>query len=157
MARSRKKFRALVLMSAGAAAAYFGDPELGRSRRARTKDQAAAALRRVKGRAEQRQQYVQNAVAGKVEAARTPTTPPEDDKTLVDKVKSEVLGQPQFSKVNVVVDANEGVVALRGEVPDQTVATELETAVRQVTGVQRVESYVHTPGQAAPNKQAASA
>ena len=157
MARSRKKFRALVLMGAGAAAAYFGDPELGRTRRAKTKDQLDAALRKAKGRAEQKQRYVENTLAGKAEAARTPSTPPADDRTLVAKVKSEVLGRPEFAALDVVVDAAEGVVALRGEVPDQSVATKLETAVGGVTGVQRVESFVHTPGQPAPNKQAASA
>lgn len=157
MARSRKKFRALVLMSTGAAAAYFGDPELGRTRRAKTKDQVAAALRRAKGQVEQRKQYIESTVAGRAQAARTQSTAPTDDKTLVDKVKSEVLGQPQFSALDVVVDANEGVVVLRGEVPDGELAGQLEQAVGRVTGVQRVESYVHTPGQPAPNKQAASA
>jgi osmotically-inducible protein OsmY len=157
MARPFKKFRALVLISAGAAAAYFGDPELGRTRRAKTKDQLSAALRRAKGQVERKQQYVENAVAGQVQAARTVSTPPADDKTLVDKVKSEVLGRPEFSSLDVVVDAAEGVVALRGEVPDQSVASQLEQAVRRVNGVKQVESYVHTPGQPAPNKQAASA
>ncbi len=157
MARRFKKVRALVLMGTGAAAAYFGDPELGRTRRVKTKDQAAAALRRVKRQAEQKQRYVENTLAGKAQAARTPSTPPSDDRTLVDKVKSEVLGRPEFSKLNVVVDAAEGVVALRGEVPDRELATQLERAVGQVTGVARVESYVHTPGEPAPNKQTASA
>jgi osmotically-inducible protein OsmY len=157
MARRLKKTRALVLMGAGAAAAYFGDPELGRTRRVKTKDQVAAAFRRAKGRVEQKQRYVESTLAGKAEAVRSESTPPSDDKTLVDKVKSEVLGKPEFSGLDVVVDAAEGVVALRGEVPDQSVASKLETAVGRVTGVQRVESFVHTPGQPAPNKQAASA
>ena len=156
MARSRKKFRALVLMSGGAAAAYFGDPELGRSRRAKTKDQLSAALRRAKGKVEQKERYVESTLAGKAQAARSQSTPPTDDKTLVDKVKSEVLGQPEFSGLDVVVDAADAVVALRGEVPDQTLASKLEKAVGSVTGVQRVESYVHAPGEPAPNKRAAS-
>lgn len=157
MARSRKKFRALVLMSTGAAAAYFGDPELGRTRRAKTKDQLAATFRRAKGQVEQKQQYVQSTLAGKAQAARSRSTPPSDDRTLVDKVKSEVLGQPEFSGLDVVVDAADAVVALRGEVPDESLGTKLEKAVGGVTGVQRVESYLHTPGQPAPNKRAASA
>lgn len=157
MARRLRKTRALVLMSAGAAAAYFGDPELGRTRRVRTKDQLGAALRRAKGQVEQRRRYVQNSLAGKSQAARSQSTPPSDDRTLVHKVKSEVMGRPEFSGVDVVVDAAEGVVALRGEVPNQELGTKLEQAVAAVVGVQRVEAYLHTPGQPAPNKQAASA
>ena len=157
MARPFKKIRALVLMGTGAAAAYFGDPEQGRARRAKTKDQLGAAIRQAKGQVERKQRYVESTLAGRAQGARSGSTPPADDKTLVDKVKSEVLGQPEFSQLDVVVDAAEGVVALRGEVPDQNVASKLETAVGRVTGVQRVESYVHTPGQPAPNKQAASA
>ena len=157
MARRFKKIRALVLIGSGAAAAYFGDPDLGRSRRAKAKDQLGATARRAKGQVEQRKEYVEKTLAGRVEGARAQGTPPADDKTLVDKVKSEVLGRPEFSGLDVVVDAAEGVVAVRGEVPDQSVGTKLEKAIGQVSGVQRVESYVHTPGQPAPNKQAASA
>jgi osmotically-inducible protein OsmY len=156
MGRLRRKVRPLVLISAGAAAAYFGDPQLGRTRRVKTKDQVLAACRRAARRLEQKKQYAVNTVSGRAQAAvRSDRSPPPVDKTLVDKVKSEVLGRPEFSGLQVVVDAAEGVVTVRGEVPDAATGAQLENAVAAVRGVQRVENLVHTPGQPAPNKETA--
>ena len=154
MARRSRLTRALLWTSAGAAAAYFGDPDLGRSRRARTKDQVAAKLRRLDRKAQQKASYVASTAEGKVEQlTRSDSTPPPDDRTLVDKIKSEVLGREEFAPHDVVIDAVDGVVTLRGELPDSSLADALEKAVEKEPGVRAVRNLLHEPGAPAPNKQ----
>jgi osmotically-inducible protein OsmY len=78
-----------------------------------------------------------------------------DDATLADKVRSEVLGRVEFGGSRVNVDACKGVVHLRGELPSTKVIEKLTESVTRVQGVERVESYLHLPGQSAPNKESA--
>lgn len=154
MARLPRAVRPLVWTSAGAAIAYFCDPQSGRSRRVKLKDQVEARLRDARGVAEQKARYARSTAEGKVQAVlRADGTPPEDDRTLVDKVKSEVLGGTRFKDQKVLVDACEGVVTLRGELADPSLAGELVTAVAKVPGVTSVENLLHAPGETAPNKE----
>ena len=83
-----------------------------------------------------------------------PDRGPVDDVALAQKIRSEVLGRSTFHGRPVSIDSCQGVVHLRGELPSIDVITELERAVERVPGVQKVESFLHLPGQAAPNKQA---
>jgi osmotically-inducible protein OsmY len=78
-----------------------------------------------------------------------------DDATLADKVRSEVLGRVEFGGSRLNVDACKGVVHLRGELPSTKVIEKLYESVTRVQGVERVESYLHLPGQSAPNKESA--
>jgi osmotically-inducible protein OsmY len=55
----------------------------------------------------------------------------------------------------VNVDAYQGVVHLRGELLSTKLIEQLTESVGRVQGVERVESYLHLPGQSAPNKQSA--
>ncbi len=149
-----KSRRILMLVSGVAALAYFLDPRNGRGRRTRAKDQLGAQLRRTGKQVQQKGSYV----GGKVEGvAHTVTQPggraPADDKTLADKIKSEVLGGADFEGHQVVVDAADGAVALRGEVQRPEQIKDLEAAVRKVPGVREVENFVHLPATPAPNKQ----
>ena len=154
MARLTRLFKPFVWTSAGAAIAYLWDPENGRSRRVRLKDQLGGRARDLRGAAEQKARYVQSSAEGKLQAATSPINPePEDDRTLVDKVKSEVLGAPEFANHQVVVDAVNGVVTLRGELPDAGVAKKLVSQVEKVRGVSSVENLLHQPGEAPPNKE----
>jgi osmotically-inducible protein OsmY len=77
-----------------------------------------------------------------------------DDVTLGQKVRSEVLGRPEFDRCLVAVDVADGVVHLRGEVPHDTIA-KLASAVARVHGVRQVENYLHGPGEVPLNKEAA--
>jgi osmotically-inducible protein OsmY len=143
----------LVWTSAGAALAYFCDPELGKGRRARIKDQLTARARRTRRGLARKARYVGSTVEGKLEkVTRSDGAPPADDRTVVDKVKSEVLGRPAFAGHQVLVEAADGVVTLRGEL-DPSLANELEKAVRAVSGVREVSNLVHPPGEPAPNKE----
>jgi osmotically-inducible protein OsmY len=157
----------IALGAAGAAGALFShllDPDRGRARRARLQDQVVAAARRrarsMTRTARRRARYT----AGRLEGAghramgRLPThgqEKPLSDAMLVDKVRSEVLGRGEFAAFPINVDACEGLVHLRGEVPTGDLASRLVDAVAHVPGVAGVESLLHQPGEPAPNKAAA--
>jgi osmotically-inducible protein OsmY len=49
-----------------------------------------------------------------------------------------------------VVDAVDGVVTLRGQVPAASMKDELERKARDVTGVRDVQNLLHLPGEDAP-------
>ncbi len=153
MAIRKRLTRTLFWTAAGAAAAYLYDPERGRGRRARLKDQAEARLRKVRREAERKGRHAQSTAEGKAEQlARSQAAPPPDDLTLVDKVKSEVLGQDRFREYPVVIDAVDGVVTMRGELADPSSVDEIRRAIEAVPGVREVRNLVHARGTPAPNK-----
>jgi osmotically-inducible protein OsmY len=69
-----------------------------------------------------------------------------DDVTLARKVESEVLGDADVPKGDVVVSAQNGVVELRGEVKRPEDLKDLGAAAAKVAGVQGVNNLLHTPG-----------
>jgi osmotically-inducible protein OsmY len=136
----------------GAALAYFLDPDRGRSRRARAKDQAAAKARRAKEEAERRARYAQGRVEGaKARAQGFGTPTPVDNVTLAQEVKAALSGLP-FSTQDVTVEAVEGKITLRGQVAEQGEIDQAREAVAAVEGVTEVESHLHLPDTPAPNK-----
>ena len=150
----KKTTRLLLWGAAVAVLVYFLDPRSGRGRRARTKDQLLAKTRRTTRQAQEKVSYAGDKLEGVAHSViQSDGEAPDDDKTLADKVKSEVLGSPEFEGHQVLVDAADGVVALRGEVQREEQVGDLEAAVRRVPGVRDVENYVHLPGTPAPNKQ----
>lgn len=150
--------RTVLAFSAGATIAYFLDPQLGRTRRTKTKDQVAGAVRRrrrrIETQVEQKTDYLQDRAHGlKQEVARSPETQtPDNDRTLVDKVRSEVLGQEEFRPYTINVDAADGVVVLRGQMDRPEQIRALRDAVSRVPGVRLVENYLHLPGIPPPNE-----
>lgn len=73
-----------------------------------------------------------------------------DDATLKDKVESELFRDEHEVKGSISVNAQQGVVQLRGELPSQDLIDALVTRTRQIHGVKDVESLLHLPGTAAP-------
>ena len=71
--------------------------------------------------------------------------PQPNDATLVAKVESEVFRDARVPKGQVDVNAEDGVVYLRGEVESPDLVAELEQATRNVHGVRKVENLLHTP------------
>jgi osmotically-inducible protein OsmY len=153
--RLRKKLTRLSLFGAVAGAAvYFLDPRSGAGRRARAKDQVQAKLRRTGEQASSTATHVENKFEGFTSTVNRPGgEAPDDDKTLVDKIKSEVLGGFEYAGHDVVVDAANGLVTLRGQVERPEQIDSLIAAVNAVPGVSQVENYLHLPGAPAPNKQ----
>ena len=73
-----------------------------------------------------------------------------DDATLKDKVESELFRDEHEVKGAINVNAQEGVVQLRGELPSQDLIDALVARTRQIHGVKDVESLLHLPGTEAP-------
>jgi len=77
-------------------------------------------------------------------AVRRPEDVELDDATLVDKVESIVFRKHDVPKGQININAENGVVFLRGQVEDPGLVETLETRVRKVRGVKDVENLLHT-------------
>jgi osmotically-inducible protein OsmY len=73
-----------------------------------------------------------------------------DDATLKDKVESELYRDEHEAKGSISVNAQEGVVQLRGELPSQGLIDALVDRTQQINGVREVESLLHLVGTEAP-------
>jgi hypothetical protein len=138
--------------AAGAGLAYAFDPARGRRRRAQMRDRGGALVRREKRAMERQAHYGRGKATGMVHRMvdRSPHVP-EDDMTLLDKVRSEALGRV-VDGPHLTIDACDRIVTLRGQVPDRETALDIEREVRAVAGVADVVNLLHVPGVAAPNK-----
>jgi osmotically-inducible protein OsmY len=75
-----------------------------------------------------------------------------NDPALASKVESEVFRDTEIPKDKISVNVENGVVYLRGEVPDQGTMDELVARTRKVDGIKGVENLTHLPSEAAPTK-----
>ena len=127
----------------GAALAFFFDPNNGRRRRALAVDRTGAFFRgraRRAGRAVAAEAY---GVSQKVQHLRE--EPKEfDDVTLARKVETEIFRDDEVPKGQINVNAQEGVVQLRGAVPTAAMIDDLVEKTRKVQGVRDVENLLHT-------------
>jgi osmotically-inducible protein OsmY len=91
-------------------------------------------------------------VVGKFRGLATRVLAPKDydDATLKDKVESELFRDEHEVKGAINVNAQQGVVQLRGEVPSQGLIDALVERTEKIKGVREVESLLHTPGTEAP-------
>lgn len=139
----------------GAAAMYFLDPRMGRTRRTRFAQRLGGISRRARARAERRGRYVSGHAYGlqqKAASAARPDQAPPNDQTLVAKIESEVLSRWNYPKGSINIDAVDGVVTLRGAAEDPDQIRSLESEVAGVAGVTEVVNHLHLPGTDAPNK-----
>jgi len=154
MARKRKRsfFRGLLY---GSFLMYLFDPQLGHGRRAHARDWTLARGRRLMRRGTRAQRYAMSTVTGKAQAFshRADAKPQPDDITLARTVESIIFRDGAVPKGQIDVNAVDGVVTLRGEVPAQSMLDHLVARTREVHGVVRVESLLHLPGQDAPMHQ----
>lgn len=67
-----------------------------------------------------------------------------DDVTLARKVESELFRPSDVPKGSISVNVNDGVVELRGELPDQQQIDELGEGARKIAGVKDVRNLLHT-------------
>lgn len=139
--------RMLLAGAAGAVAAFFLDPVSGKRRRNVLVDRVAGTARTVAGKAQQRGRYIASTAAGKVEALRhREHQAPENDQTLAHKVESEVFRSADVPKGQVNVNAENGVVVLRGQLKSPDQVKDIESRVRKVQGVRDVRNLLHLPG-----------
>jgi hypothetical protein len=132
----------------GAALAYFLDPQNGRRRRHQTRDQLLSLTRQGTKRARKLVHHATSDAAGTARRAAHALRKPEnvelDDATLVDKVESIVFRKHDLPKGRININAENGVVFLRGQVEDTELVETLEARVRRVRGVKDVENLLHT-------------
>jgi osmotically-inducible protein OsmY len=143
---------ALLGAALGAAAALLLDPDRGRGRRVRLTDQAAAAARRTRRSAGRQRRLVLARAAGGLAAlrARGRSSSSANDATLKERIESELLRDPTIPKGGININAEQGIVVLRGEVPDATMRATLEERAAAIRGVWYVENLLHLPGEPAP-------
>jgi osmotically-inducible protein OsmY len=129
----------------GVAFMYYADPQTGRRRRHVTRDKALSLARHGAKRGRRLVHHVSSDAKGYVERARHARGEAEqvDDQTLVDKVESIVFRDRGVPKGQININAENGVVFLRGEVPDPELVEALETRVRKVQGVRDVTNLLH--------------
>ena len=84
-----------------------------------------------------------------------PENPPTDDETLKQKVETELFGKPGVAKGKIVVNVEDGVVVLRGEVDRPEQMTDLAGSALKIPGVAGVQNLMHLPEEPPPNKAAA--
>jgi len=133
----------------GAALAYFLDPQSGRRRRHQSRDQLVSLALHGTKRARKLVHHATADAAGTarraVHALRQPEEAELDDATLVDKVESIVFRKHDVPKGQININAENGVVFLRGQVDRPELVQTLEARVRKVGGVKGVENLLHTP------------
>jgi osmotically-inducible protein OsmY len=133
----------------GAALAYFLDPQNGRRRRHQSRDQLLSLARHGAKRARKLVRHATSDAAGQARRAahalRPPTEVELDDATLVDKVESIVFRNHDLPKGQININAEKGVIFLRGQVERPELVQALEARVRKVQGVKDVENLLHTP------------
>ena len=136
---------------AGAAAIFLLDPDRGAARRARAVDQGAAAARRGWRAAERTGRILSSRVSGALEEARHAgsSSPMPNDAALADKIASELFRDPTIPKGSININAEMGIVVLRGEVPDDAMRVRIAEAVRAVSDVWEVRNLLHLPGEPA--------
>jgi osmotically-inducible protein OsmY len=150
------KLRTTVVAGAiGAAVAFFFDPQNGKRRRKMTVDRIAVFFRR-RGRETARLargvKAEAHGVSQQVQHLKEEPKPQPDDATLARKVETEIFRDADVPKGQINVNAENGVVYLRGEVNETEMIKELEEKTRNVQGVREVENLLHVPGQEAPTK-----
>jgi osmotically-inducible protein OsmY len=139
--------------AAGAAIAYFFDPQNGRRRRALARDRSAGLTRRTLrrlGRAQHHAQAEAYGLSQKAQHLREEPKPTPDDATLAHKVETEIFRDPHVPKGQINVNAENGTVVLRGEVKTPDLIRDLEDRARKVQGVENVENLLHLPEPTAP-------
>jgi len=139
--------------AAGAAAAYFLDPQGGAKRRNETKDKAVSKVKSRAGDVAGTAKQTAGKARGKVHEV-TPRMPGRhatpDDVTLARKVETEIFRSADAPKGTVSVNAENGVVFLRGVVDGREWIDRLGADAGKVEGVKEVRNLLHLPGTEAP-------
>jgi hypothetical protein len=141
-------------MALGAVIGYFLDPRAGRRRRHTARDRAMSRVRRGERRAAMRVRRTESHALGiarrTVNAARRGRREPVDDITLARKVESELYRRARVPKGRISINAEDGVVFLRGVMDRQDDIERTAAAAQKIGGVRAVENLIHLPGTGAP-------
>ena len=143
---------AALALAAGVALAFLLDPRSGKRRRHLVRDRTTAAFRRRAHRVERQAHYEAGKVVGLAHAIthREQAAPELDDVSLVRKVESELFRDRTLPKGQISINADRGIVVLRGQLEDVQQIERIEREVRKVAGVHDVENLLHPPTVPAP-------
>src|ERR1700756_3341912 len=135
---------ALPAMASGAALEYFLDPRSGRRRRKVWRDRARGTVHRRTRQLERHAHYEAGKVIGFAHAIahRDRGRPELDDISLVRKVESELYRDRTIPKGQISINADRGIVVLRGQLEDPGLTRRIESDVRRATGVRDVETLL---------------
>jgi len=140
-------------VAAGVLLEYFLDPAAGKRRRHLARDRALSRVRRGERRAVKRARRAEShafGVARRTLSAHRNPSQPHDDVSLAQKVQSELFRRAGADKAHISVNAEDGVVFLRGTLEHEEEIERLGEAARAITGVREVENLLHLPGTPAP-------
>lgn len=143
------------LVVASGAGMYYFDPELGRGRRARLRDRAVALVRREAREATSKVRYAEGRLEGALAEAQGRGRPHPDDDKEVEQLLRMNLSARRVPTSDIVLEVVDGVVRLRGQVTDEAHKEAVISAAHDTVGVRLVESFLHLPGEPAPNKAVA--
>lgn len=133
----------------GATAEYLLDPGAGRRRRHLTRDKALSRMRRGSHDAVRHARYMEGVAEGVAHRAAQAVHPVQhdqpDDVTLSQKVESIAFREAGTPKGHVSVNAEHGVVFLRGQLDTSEQIDALVSAAGAVDGVKEVKNLLHTP------------
>ncbi len=139
----------------GAMMMYLVDPDQGRRRRAMLRDRVLGmfrAMRRMLGR---RARVVVAQTYGMTQQVQH--LQPEDwsvpnDATLAQRVESELFRDPEIPKGRININAEAGIVVLRGELDRPEQIRSIEQAVSGMPGVRGVHNLLHLRGTPVPDR-----
>jgi osmotically-inducible protein OsmY len=140
--------KVFVLPAVGAGLMFFFDPVSGHRRRTLAVDRTLGFVRRRAretarlGRGVAAKAY---RVSQKARHRHEESKPQPDDVTLARKVETEIFRDADVPKGQINVNAEDGVVYLRGELEQPDLIRDLEEKARNVQGVREVENLLHTP------------
>jgi len=147
--------RLLAVAGTIGALTYFLDPNNGKRRRKMLIDRVGGLFRGGVRRGER----LGRAAAAEAYGAKQKVThlkeepkPQPDDVTLARKVETEIFRDADVPKGQINVNAEQGKVVLRGEVPRPEMINDLVAKARKVQGVQEVENLLHLPKAPAPGR-----
>lgn len=149
-ARKARIATLLAACGAGAAAEYFViDRQHGARRRHMVRERGRAALRRRSRNAVRRAKYLEGVAEGVAHKAAHAVPgvgarkEPPDDTTLAQKVESIAFRRAGVSKGHVSVNAEGGVIYLRGRLERDEQIEELVRTIHAIEGVKGVNNLLH--------------
>lgn len=148
-------FGALLLAGAaavgGAIAAFLTDPQRGRARRAQLGDQSAAALRRGVRHADRALRLARARAAGAMASVQHASGPggtgATDDVTLVARAETELFRDGSIPKGSININAERGILVLRGVVPTAAMRDRLVREAEGIAGVWSVHDLLKVEGE----------
>jgi hypothetical protein len=153
--RRRAVGTGLLAGAVGAAAAYFLDPVSGKRRRSVARDWVLARARNAAEGGRRAGGFVGARAYGAVQSVRhrRDAGAPENDQVLAHKVESELFERNDVPKGQININAENGVVVLRGQVGTPDLIQRIESEVWRIQGVREVENLLHLPGTPAPTRR----